>query len=64
LDSQQKLLLTKKEVINKYKNVGTNGKTTITTTQAGNFQGEFLNVYDPANTAVETFDNLKVTDPR
>ena len=52
-----------KEVINKYKNVGTNGKTTITTTQAGNFQGEFLNVYDPANTAIETFDNLKVTDP-
>ena len=52
-----------KEVINKYKNVGTDGKVTITTTQAGNFQGEYLNIYDPANTAIETFDNLKVTDP-
>ncbi len=52
-----------KEVINKYKSVGTDGKTTITTTQAGNFQGEFLNIYDPANTAIETFDNLKATDP-
>jgi len=52
-----------KEVINKYKNVGTDGKVTITTTQAGNFQGEYLNIYDPANTAIETFDNLKATNP-
>jgi len=52
-----------KEVINKYKNVGTDGKVTITTTQAGNFQGEYLNIYEPANTAIETFDNLKNTDP-
>ena len=57
------IITDEKEVINKYKNVGTDGKVTITTTQAGNFQGEYLNIYDPANTAIETFDNLKITDP-
>ena len=57
------VITNEKEVINKYKNIGTDGKTTITTTQAGNFQGEYLNLYDPANTAIETFDSLKITDP-
>tara|TARA_R110002050_G_scaffold134740_2_gene257307 strand:- start:1 stop:1836 length:1836 start_codon:yes stop_codon:yes gene_type:complete len=52
-----------KEVINKYKNVGTDGKVTVTTTQAGGFQREYMNIYDPANTAIEKFDNLKDTDP-
>jgi len=57
------IITDEKEVINKYKNVGTDGKITISSTQAGNFQGEYLNIYDPANTAIETFDNLKITDP-
>jgi len=52
-----------KEVINKYKNVGTDGKVTVTTTQAGGFQREYMNIYDPANTAIEKFDNLKDADP-